>query len=169
MRTIRIKLYKFNELSESAKEKAIENFRINNYNDDEFIWDQIQDDAKEINLEIISLDDNRENKGQFVYSGEDTAKLILEKHGKDCDTYKIAENFLHEWQPAKEKFEKENEGWYFSDEDEGEEMEADFLQSILEDYRIMYNKDIEYQNSDEYIIETIEANEYEFTQDGKLN
>lgn len=169
MRTIRIKLYKFNELSESAKEKAIENFRINNYNDDEFIWDQIQDDAKEINLEIISLDDNRRNEGQFVYSGEDTAKLILEKHGKDCDTYKTAENFLHEWEPAKEKFERENEGWYFRYENEGEEMEEDFLQSLLEDYRIMYNKDIEYQNSDEYISETIEANEYEFTKDGKLN
>lgn len=33
----------------------------------------------------------------------------------------------------------------------------------------MYNKEIEYQNSDEYITETIEVNEYEFTKDGKLN
>ena len=76
---------------------------------------------------------------------------------------------MHEWEPAKEKFERENEGWYFRYENEGEEMEEDFLQSLLEDYRIMYNKDIEYQNSDEYISETIEANEYEFTKDGKLN
>jgi hypothetical protein len=30
----------------------------------------------------------------------------------------------------------------------------------------MYNNDIDYQNSDAYIIETIEANEYEFTKEG---
>jgi len=166
MRTIRIKLYKFSELSESAKEKAIEDYRNRNYDDSSFVWEQIQEDAKEIGLNIISLDDHKANKGEFVSSGEDTAKLILEKHGKDCDTYKTAENFLQEWEPAKEKFERENEGWYFKYENEGDEMEADFLQSLLEDYRIMYNTDIDYQNSDEYITETIEANEYEFTKDG---
>jgi hypothetical protein len=48
-----------------------------------------------------------------------------------------------------------------------DELEQAFLESLLEDYRIMYNKEVDYQNSDEAIIEAIRANEYEFTQDGK--
>jgi hypothetical protein len=57
-------------------------------------------------------------------------------------------------------------------EDEGEldaklnECEADFLQSILEDYRIMLKKEYEYRDSDEYITETILANDYEFDENG---
>lgn len=168
MRTIRIKLYKFNELSESAKEKAIEYFRDSNFDLND-AWENIKEDAAQIELSIFSLDDHRPNKGEFYNSAEDTAKLILEAHGKDCDTYKSAENFLSEWNTKKEKFENENPVFYFTNEDESEDLSNEFLQSILEDYRIMLNKEIEYQNSYEYITETIEANEYEFTQDGKLN
>ena len=47
-------------------------------------------------------------------------------------------------------------------------MEDDFLQALLEDYRILYNSDIDNCNSDEYITETIQANEYEFTADGRM-
>lgn len=168
MRTIRIKLYKFNELSENAKQKAIQYFRYSKLDIND-AWENIKEDAAKIELSIISLDDNRLNKGEFYNSAEDTAKLILMAYGKDCDTYNSAENFLYEWNIKKEKFENENPGFYFIYQDESEDLCNEFLQSILEDYRIMYNKEIEYQDSDEYIIETIEANEYEFTKDGKLN
>lgn len=48
------------------------------------------------------------------------------------------------------------------------DLEKDFLRAILEDYRINLNKDYDFRNSDKYVIEAIEANEYEFTQDGKI-
>ena len=35
-------------------------------------------------------------------------------------------------------------------------------------YESVSEKDFEWMQSDEYIIESIEANEYEFTQDGKM-
>jgi hypothetical protein len=55
-----------------------------------------------------------------------------------------------------------------SDDQQVEDMELEFLRSILEDYRILLQKDYDYQTSDEAIIETIQANEYEFTENGEL-
>ena len=171
MRTIRIKLYKFNELSETAKQKAIDEWRNNNYDDSSLAWEQIKDDAKEIGLKIISLDDNRPNKGEFMLAANEVAQNILNTHGKDCETYKTASSFMEEWQPVFGNYMDESNKDYESQESEEKlmELEDEFLKSLLEDYRIMYNTDIEYQNSDEYITETIEVNNYEFTEDGKLN
>ena len=53
-------------------------------------------------------------------------------------------------------------------EDKMIDLENEFLQSLLEDYSIMLQNESEYLQSAEAIRETIEANEYEFTEDGKL-
>jgi hypothetical protein len=47
-------------------------------------------------------------------------------------------------------------------------MAAEFLCDLLEDYRIILSKEYNYQTSEETIKETIEANDYEFTAEGKL-
>jgi hypothetical protein len=52
-------------------------------------------------------------------------------------------------------------------EDDLSDMEANFLDSLLEDYAIMLQKEYEYLQSEEAITETIVANEYEFTEEGK--
>lgn len=172
MRTIRTKVYKFNELSEDAKQKAIQWYRNGNY-DDSFAWDNVVEDAAQIGLIIHSLDDHRPNKGEFETSAFEVSCKIVQEHGQMCDTYKTAVQFGIEWADLVKKHSdgidiykvaEENE---YDFDNEADELEKGFLQSILEDYRIMYNKDIEYQNSDEYIIDAITANEYEFTQDGK--
>ena len=51
-------------------------------------------------------------------------------------------------------------------EDKLIEIEGDFLNSLCGDYLIMLRNDYEYMTSKAAIIETIEANEYEFTVDG---
>ena len=171
MRTIRIKLYKFNELSESAKQKAIES--LYDINVDYDWWESIYEDAENIGLKLTSfdLDRNRHAKGEFNLAANEVAANIFRDHGEDCQTYKTAASFMAEWEPVFNNYMDENHEDYESNESEEKlnDMEDDFLNSLLEDYRIMLNKEIEYQNSDEYIIETIEANDYEFTQDGKLN
>ena len=48
------------------------------------------------------------------------------------------------------------------------ELEEDFNKSLAGDYLKMLKDEYEYQSSEEAIIETIEANEYEFTADGEL-
>jgi len=47
-----------------------------------------------------------------------------------------------------------------------QEMEDDFLNSLIEDYSIILQNESEYLQSDEAIKETILANDYEFTKDG---
>ena len=47
-------------------------------------------------------------------------------------------------------------------------LEAEFLKSILEDYSIILQKEYEYLTSREAVEETIEANDYHFTENGNL-
>lgn len=173
MRTIRTKLYKFNELSTEAKQQAIKQVRYQNDGSLSFAWEDMQSDAEEIGLKLISLDDHRPNKGEFIVSGNDCANRIIENHGDSCETYKTASSFLADWAKLvaihsdgvnTDKVEYDNE---YEFDKEADELEGEFLQAILEDYRIMYNNQIEYENSDEYIQETLVTNEYEFLKDGK--
>lgn len=168
MRTIETTLYKFSELSEDAKQEAISNFRANNL--ESFAFDNTKEDAEQIGLKITCLDSRRSNEGGFMEDAQTTAKKILSEHGEMCETYKTAQNFFSECEAIQKKAEAEgkdgDEDYWFSDEIE--EAGEDFLKSLLEDYRIIFEKNVEYEESDEAIIETIEANDYEFTEDGNL-
>lgn len=172
MRTVRTKVYQFSELSESAKQKAIEWYLSGN-DDSSFAWDNTTEDAIQIGLKIHSLDDHRPNDGEFVESAESTAQQIIENHGKMCETYKTAAAFLKERDELVSKHSdgidtsKVAEDNEYDFDNECDELEEEFLKSILEDYRIMLNKDIDYQNSEEYAIDAIVSNEYEFTKDGE--
>lgn len=170
MRTVRTKVYQFSELSEQAKENAINWYR--SCNNDNYAWDDTKEDAKEIGLKLIQLSDHKKNEGEFIEDAHYCANRTIEAHGDICDTHKTAKTFWDNWNAlvAKHsdgielnKVTADNSNEF--DED-ANELEEQFLQDILEDYRIIYNKDNQYRDSDEYIAETIEANEYEFTQDG---
>jgi len=168
-RTIRTKVFKFNELNNNAKEKAIEWYRNTDFGDYQFAWNNTEEDAKEIGLKIIELSEHKANEGHFLLSANEVAQNIFNNHGGQCETYKTAQNFMEQWQPVFSNYMDETHEYYESNESEDKltEIEGYFLHSLLEDYRVMYFNDIEYQNSDEYIIEQIEANEYEFTADGR--
>ena len=171
MRTIRIKLYKFNELSESAKEKAIQS--LSDINVDYDWWESIYEDAESIGLKINSfdLDRNRHAKGEFNLAANEVAANIFRDHGEDCETYKTAASFMEEWQPIFNNYMDETHKDYESSDSEDKliDMENEFLKSLLEDYSIMLQNEYDYLASEKAIKETIEANDYEFTQDGKLN
>lgn len=174
MRTITTKtdVYKFDELSDEAKEHAIE--KLWTINVDFEWWDQTYDDAEQIGLKIKEFDLDRASyvNGEFTQTGCQVAKAIFEQHGTRCETYKTATDFFIEYYDAQqEAIEQEDEdpedvdAGYF---DALEDIEAKFLQSLCEDYRIILTQDYEYLTSAKAIIETIEANEYEFTKDGEL-
>ncbi len=170
MKTKTINLYSFSELSESAKEKAIQN--LSDINVDFEWWDFAYEDAENIGLKIteFDLDRNRHANGEFTLSANEVAVNIFRDHGTDCGTYKTATVFMNEWQPIFDNYTQEGNEKYESKESEDKllELEDEFLKSILEDYSIMLQKDYEYLISKESIIETIEANEYTFTENGKL-
>lgn len=99
-------------------------------------------------------DYQRNIKGELIGNAGETIAAILKNHGKDCDTYKTAMEY------------KKTSSQELT-EDEREDLEHEFLNSILEDYRIMMDKEFEYQTSRENVEENIRINEYEFTVDGK--
>jgi hypothetical protein len=152
MKTIAIKIYKFSELSEEAKQKAIE--KLYDINVDYNWWDSTYDDAENVGLKITSFDlDNKGVTGEFIGSAIETAQKILNEHGDTCETNKTAGKY----------FKSLHEGT----DDEISDSEQEFLNDILEDYRIILRNEYEYLTSKEAIIETIEANDYGFTEDGK--
>lgn len=171
MKTIEIKLYSFDELSETAKQKAIEGlFDINVSHE---WWDCTYEDAKNIGLEIdgFDLDRNRHATGRFLLSANEVACNILNNHGNLCNTYKTAEKFMEDWQPIFTDYMNEESENYESSksEDELNDLESEFLNDLLEDYSVLLQEESEYLTSEEAIIEAIEANEYDFTEDGDLH
>lgn len=172
MRTIRIKLYKFNELSEDAKQKALEACAY--YNVDTDWYQYTYEDAESIGLKITGFDIDRKHiTGERVDSFSEIAELIIKNHGKDCGTYKLADEFLNEWTKlvanhsdgiSINKVAEDKEAEF---DELADDLEKYYTNSLLEEYLIILSHEYEHLTSKEAIIETIEANEYEFTQDGK--
>lgn len=170
MKTIKINLYSFNELNEQAKQKALNEHADINVSFD--WWSFTFEDAANIGLKITSfdLDRNRHAEGVFNLSASEVAANIIRDHGQECETYKTAVKFLEEHEPVFCEYLDENGPNYESAEYEDKlmEIEGEFIKSLLEDYSIMLQKECEYLQSDEAIIETFEANDYTFEDSGKM-
>jgi hypothetical protein len=171
MKIIETKVYSFDELSPEAQEKALNKLCDLNVNYD--WWEFEYEDAERIGLKITGFDLDRGDycNGEFIHDACYTANKIKEEHGEECETYKTADNFLRERDELVDTAEKDENG-DFADEsdldDKLDESEEDFLKSILEDYLSILKKEYEYRTSKEAVIETIQSNDYAFTEDGEL-
>lgn len=154
-------VYEYDELSEKAKSRARQWFIQSN--DFEFEWDCIKDDAKTIGLKLTAWDYGRYVKGEFSESPIDVAEAITREHGAVCETYKTAAQFIADRAALIADFQ---EGEELEDKTEYDDLCAEFIKSLLEDYRIMCDSQYDYINSDEYVEENIRANEYTFTESG---
>jgi hypothetical protein len=145
MRTIEVRLYQFDELSEQAKKNVIEaNYDINV---DHYWWDFTYEDSEEIGIKITEFDlYHRTINGKLLLDPAEVKKLVVKNHGKQCGTYQYAMS----WDMRHE-----------IDQDE-------FLRGMLREYLKMLQENYDYYTSEEAIIETIRANEYEFTEDGEM-
>lgn len=162
MKTIRIKIYRFEELTEDAQQKAIENLSHINVDYD---WrESTYNDAGNIGLKLtgFGLDRNKHAEGEFILSANEVAQNIFNNHGAMCDTFKTSESFMEKWQPVFSAYMETEEG-----ENVLQEIEDEYLNDLLSDYATMLQNESEYLQSDEAIKEMILANEYEFTIDGK--
>ena len=162
--TTKRNLYKWEELNDKAKENAVD--ELYDINIDFEWWYHFCEDAENIGLKITEWDLGRSNycHGAFVLSAEEVAANIFRDHGINCETYKTATDFMKKHDPLFAAYLDTEDG-----EDELLELEQDFLLSLCEDYLVILSKEYEYRISDEAIIETIKANEYEFTGAGKLS
>ena len=157
MKTIQINTYQFNELIETAKQNAINEYQDINVRYE--WWDSVYMDAENVGLKITSfdLDRNRHAEGEFIQDADFCAYKILSEHGKDCETYRTAARYIEN----RDKLDIDNQN------KELEELDSQFLHDILGDYSMQLQKESEYLQSDEAIIEAIQANEYEFLESGK--
>ena len=190
MRTVRTKVYNFEELSQEAKQVAIERYRNNTT---EVFLDMFQEDCIEA-IEEAGFSGGIQLQYDLGYSQGDGLSF-------SCDYFtKLSELFTEVLGEGKQKtidciidncsFELSgNNGRYCfaskSDLDltlENYNRDYDNIESVVEKVRekleniyVELCKDlekkgyaeIEWQNSDEYIEQEIISNEYEFTKDGK--
>lgn len=196
MPTIReVQIFKFSELSDDAKQKAIEYFAQNN--DFEYSAEHVIDNAKEIaerfGLYIDKIyysgfwnqGDGASFTGSYKYKKGALAEII-----KEYPTYTELHGLVKRLQEAQRR------GFYrleasintsgnychaysmrISVEDREEpyknvESLEDDITEELRDYANLIYKDLrdeyEYQTSEEAITENIESNDYDFLEDGEL-
>jgi hypothetical protein len=170
MKTKTITLYEYDELpTERAKERARDWFREVTAGDC-YEWEGVQEDAEMIGLVLESLDQHRPNKGHFKAGALETALKIEEEHGESCETFKTTKAFLDKRGGIVNDAPRDENG-DFSEEgeldDKLDELESEYLHDLLEDYRIMLDRNIEDANSTEVVENNIRANEYTFREDGK--
>lgn len=159
MRTIEISLYKFSELSESAKESACAEYRANM----EFVWCEESEESLQAFCRKFEI--------KFYNNG-------ICAHGNSH--WKLSEYDNSNFRKMKLKdFEREDypTGYCldatmsieFYDEFKrtGDAMHAFYM--AIQAGVSAFEKDLEHQLSDEYIGELLEVNEYEFDEDGHMN
>ena len=171
-----ITVYKFDELSNEAQEKALE--RLSDINVDHDWYEHIYDGAKEIGLIITEFDLDRNTiKGDIRLNVLEVCKLIRKHHGKETETFKTARGYLNQYIEEFKKYRDNYKNEFdcpvhaleeFELEDEAKDILCDFEKALLEEYLIILRKEYEYLTSREAIISSIEANEYEFTKNGGL-
>ena len=134
----------FDELSDEAKAKALEN--LADINVDHEWWDFTADEIERLGGKLESFEVGYHRHCHITSNdwGAFSASIV-ENHGEQTDTYKTAKLFL-----------------------DNKIDEEDFVQAIREDYTILLNNEYDYLVSDKAIIETIESNGYEFCVDGSL-
>ena len=97
--------------------------------------------------------------------------MIIDNHGDTCETYRTAETYLKDKDNLIYMAERDENGDFVNEYDldgDLDDLDSEFLKSILEDYRIILSKEYDYLTSEEAIRETINANEYEFYEDGEM-
>lgn len=181
--TITRNIYTWDDLTDQDKDIVIGNNRDINVDHD--WWESTYMDAENIGLKITGFDLGRsqECSGDFLLNAAEVARKILADHGDTCSTYQTAQDYLQSrFVELKQLCQDEADELCIAfsfgdgvldvhDTDECELVEVledantNFLKSLLEDYRHMLQKEYEYLCDDEAIIETIEANEFEFNED----
>lgn len=183
MRTIRIKLYKFSELGKEAKEKALENWRYNN----EYFW---ADDAIKSLEKFAEHFDSKLKDYSIDWNNAHGCSVKFETPYSSDEIYEVGDFFGKNWLRDRIKamgtYNKKTlrgdgecvfTGVCF-DEDaadgarkayyEGSRDLENILMAGYETWIKSCVSDYEYQQTEEFYADHADANNYEFTKDGKL-
>lgn len=170
--TVTTNVYEFKELSDKAKAQALESHYHDNVSHD--WWEYTYEDAGSVGLKItgFELDRGQSIDIAFCDTENGTADLILKNHGKDCGTHKVAKSFIEAYKELVATHSDGIDTDMVCEGKEGEfddlcdELESELLKDLGNEYLAILQREYEYLTSDQVIIESIESNEYEFTEDG---
>ena len=181
MREMTTMVYSFNELSEAAQDRALNAFRDIDVDGDwyENVYYTIRTAGKLLGLEIGDIHFDTDLycifDAHYRYVRGASAAVCKEFSWAD-DLHKVAKDLQalqkrHFYSLSCAVTEGRTTNRY-SCFRFGEDYECEDLGDIIDDFahwaRILLCDDAEYRTSDEAIQEAIEANEYEFTEEGKL-
>lgn len=186
MKTLRLKIYKFNELNKKAKEVAIEQIRNNYYENNDFGSWAVDDCAlfepKQQELDLIGFAGEFliKNTRESIYFTTDQNKylmcakamqitnddLFLKWLGipNECLNDIVYSLFNSGYRNDSTKINFDN---YLSMYDNAIENATKKFNNHIQDVLKRIKADIDYRFTDEAIIDDIEANEYEFLSNGK--
>jgi hypothetical protein len=174
-RTIRTKVFKFNELNKDAKKKVVDKYRYINVDDDYWHKWQIEEEIEE--LKKAGYDNPKIYFSGFASQGDgayficDNIDFRVFRNGKYKDySRSFMASISHNWR------------YYYASSttvnlEQCEDIDAELYDEIEEDieeereklgneiYRRLEETYFSLME-DEAVIDTIEANEYEFTKDG---
>jgi hypothetical protein len=190
-------VYSYDELSERAKQTALENlWQINtDYEWGDYIFDDAKECAKLIGIDIddiffsgfSSQGDGAQFTGRYEYA-PDGAKAIREHAPQDQELHKIADalqliqrrhfyklsasvsssgRYSHEYCTDITVYDEHGADGLYVDA-ETDETVTDLLRDFMRWIYSRLETEYEWQTSREVIEESIRANEYEFTADGEL-
>ncbi|MFA5048621.1 MAG: hypothetical protein WC516_06375 [Patescibacteria group bacterium] len=145
MRTKTINIYTFNELSLEAKEKAIEQYRDLKIQDGDFLYFFSDDVCEQLKEKGWNKVISKGNKGHYCFASENQIEYD-ENYQDGIERKHIAKL----WQNILEEI-------------------KDYYITLCKQFEKQGYDEIDYQLSDECIIEDIKANEYDFTEEGKRN
>ena len=176
MREITTRVFTFDELPLEVQDKIIEYWDSPNY----AWWESVYEDAERVGVKIMEVDTYRGTISLNCDYPKDTANGILNQHGEGCDTYILAKSFLDKINPLVEKLERIEDIDYRrgyrkclrvtqgSLEEDVEDLRSEFIYALGEEYLSLLRREYEQLTSRECIIETIEANECVFTENGEM-
>ncbi len=173
MRNETITLYKFSELSQTAKEKVLN--KHYDINVDCQWWKSVYDDALNVGIKITGFDIDRGSCCEIKkFDCLEVARLIKCEHGESCETYKLSEKYLDSYDNIVHKYsdgintDRVHEDKIEDFDIAADELENEFRNDIANAYLTILRNEYDYLTTEKAIIERIEANEYEFTEDGTI-
>ena len=190
MRTIETKIFTFDELSDEAKRKAIDAWRDTNFNDD-YIIDYSKEIAEKFGLNInriyysgfYSQGDGACFEGSYKYK-TGGLKDVKASYPKWTELHEIVErlqeiqrkNFYRLFAVITHRGHYYHSGCMNIDVEDNDDMYRDLkeaevdikteLRNFADLIYSMLSNAFDYEQSDEYVTESIRANEQEFTEQG---
>jgi len=174
MKTIEVKLYEFEELSNEAKENAIERNRTMNVEWD--WWDCTYEGMKEVGVKIDSFDIYYRAISIIIEDSEYTARTTIENFGEGMEMVKISKRFIADRDALIKKLGEGNDiaGYSVKEEfideydEEIEYLEEEYRKEMAEEILTWLREEYEFLQTDEAVAETLIANDYEFTENGQM-